>query len=121
MAAQKLRAKEEELLGLRRLFEQLDADGDGELTWNEFETAFEDKPLRTKLGSYGIDSNNCREIFDLLDSGDGVISMDEFFEGISRMDGPAMAADLFRNMKSNERLVKLLVQQNRELQEDMEE
>lgn len=50
-----------------------------------------------------------------------MISMEEFFEGISKMDGPAQAADLFRNTKLNELLVKLVLQQNQELQEDLQE
>merc|ERR1712000_200562 len=99
----------------------MDADGDQELSWEEFEKAFEDVELRRKLRAYGVNRANCREIFHLLDSGDGRISTHEFFDGISHLEGQAQAADLFRTTKASELLVKLLLQQHKEMQEDIRE
>merc|ERR1712226_696371 len=95
LQAQKEKEKQEELKHFKHLFELMDADGNGEISWAEFETAFQDVELCKHLKIYGIERENCREIFGLLDSGDGLISMQEFFEGVMKLDGPAMAADLF--------------------------
>jgi len=69
----------------------------------------------------GIEPENCREVFNMLDTGDGVLSVQEFFEGIGCMEGTANAKDLLRTNKTVDLLVKLLCQQNQELREDFEE
>jgi hypothetical protein len=117
--AQREREKQEELARFKHIFELLDADGNKEVSWDEFETAFEDPELSGKLRLYGIDPENCGKIFDLLDSGDGKISMEEFFEGIARMEGQAQSADLFRSSKEMEKLRRLFLQHHMEMQEDL--
>jgi uncharacterized membrane protein len=118
---EKEKRKKIELARFQQVFEQLDADGDGELSWLEFESAFEDKQLSGQLRLLGIDPQNCAEIFHLLDSGDGVISVKDFFHGISCIDGPANAKELLRTNKTVDLLVKILCQQNQELREDLGE
>jgi len=117
--AQREREKQEELAHFRHMFELLDVDGNREVTWDEFETAFEDPQLSTNLQLHGISPENCREMFDLLDTGDGAISMEEFFDGITKMEGQAMSADLLRSSKAVESISKLITQQHLELREDL--
>merc|ERR1719181_1754267 len=77
----KEKEKQNELARFRRVFEEMDVDGDGELSWSEFESAFDDKDLSAQLRLLGIEPDNCREIFNMLDDGDGVLSIREFFNG----------------------------------------
>lgn len=118
---EKAKSKQLELARFRRVFEDMDVDGDGELSWPEFESAFEDKDLSAQLRLLGIEPSNCREIFNMLDTGDGVLSVEEFFQGIACLEGTAQAKELFRTRKTTELLVKLLCQQNLELREDLDE
>ncbi|CAE8620970.1 unnamed protein product [Polarella glacialis] len=82
----------------------IDVDGNGVLTRSEFEEAFEDPEISTKLRMLNLQPSQCQEIFNLLDSGDGVLSLEEFFEGIQRMEGAAQSKDIFKLLKMTERL-----------------
>lgn len=113
--------RQKELEYLRQVYEQMDLDGDGQLTRAEFDAAFEDQELCNKLSLLGIEQKDCRDVFKLLDTGDGLLSRNEFFEGIARMDGPGQAKDLFRNTKTTELLVRLVCQQSKEVQDDLAE
>lgn len=57
----------------------------------------------------------------MLDTGDGVLSVQEFFDGIGCMEGPACAKDLLHTNKTADFIVKLICQQNQELREDIDE
>jgi len=121
LLAEAEREKAAEIAKFKHMFEMLDSDGNGEITWDEFETAFADDELRAKLHAFGINSTNCHEMFELLDTGDGSISMPELFEGLAKLDGPATSADVFKVSKTNELVCKLVLQQNVEMQEDLQE
>jgi len=121
LIAQREKEKEIKLAHFQRVFEELDMDGDGELSWQEFESAFEDPQLAKELRLLGIDADNCREIFDLLDDGDGVLTPKVFFQGLSRMDGTPHAKDLLRTSKMTDLTLKMMRQQSQELQEDVGE
>lgn len=118
---EKEKQKQVELARIRQVFEDMDINGDGELSWPEFESAFDDKELSAKLNLLGMEPDNCRDIFQLLDTGDGVLSVQEFFDGIVCMEGTANAKDLLRTNKTVDLVVKLLCQQNQELREDLDQ
>merc|ERR1719162_1838409 len=105
----------------RVLFEVMDADGDGQLTWQEFENAFEVPEVATKLQMLDFEPESCRELFHLLDHGDGSLSLEEFFEGITNMDGQARAKDTFTLLKVTSTLQKSLQQLANDVQEDHEQ
>jgi Ca2+-binding EF-hand superfamily protein len=88
----------------KTLFQMVDGDGDGSLTWTEFQDAFEVPEISTKLKMLDFEPSSCRELFSLLDTGDGALTLGEFFEGIQGMEGPAMAKDSFKLMKLVERM-----------------
>lgn len=92
------------LAQFQSLFELMDVDGNGELTREEFKIAFEDPQIEMKLKMLDIQMKDCEEIFDLLDSGDGVLSLDEFFEGLTSMAGLAQSKDMFKVLKRVDRL-----------------
>jgi len=104
VAAAKEREKRHAFRQFRALFEVMDADGSGGLTREEFEVAFAQPNVRRQLAALDIQPEDCEEIFNLLDTGDGVLSLEEFFEGIQRMEGTATAKDLFRVLKKTELL-----------------
>lgn len=88
----------------RSLFEMVDGDGDNKLTWTEFQDAFEVPAVATKLEMLDFQPQSCQELFSLLDTGDGSLTLGEFFEGIQAMEGPAKSKDSFKMLKLVERM-----------------
>lgn len=89
-----------ELAEMKGLFELMDGDGDGTLDWDEFEAAFEDPEMSKKWRLLDFKAEDCKELFELLDDGDGGIETGEFFEGLPRMKGQATSRDLMRVAKN---------------------
>lgn len=88
--------KKKELKELEHLFYLMDADGDGTLDWEEFQDAFMDEEMSRKWRLLDFGPDECKELFDLLDDGDGGIHTGEFFHGLARMKGGAQSRDLMR-------------------------
>jgi hypothetical protein len=91
-----------------RLFASIDADGSGSLTREEFRAAFDIPEIANQLCLLDIHFEDCEDIFNLLDTGDGVLSLQEFFEGVTRMEGGATAKDLFRVLKTTQAMAKAI-------------
>lgn len=108
LLAEKDREREQAFHQFRHLFNLIDVDGNGELSKNELEAAFEDPEIEVQLRLLDIRREDCREIFDLIDTGDGVLSLQEFFDGLRRMEGSAQARDLFRVLKTTEQVARRL-------------
>merc|ERR1719253_2199019 len=76
------RVKNKELKELQRLFDQMDTDGDGTLSWDEFSEAFKNPDMSRKWRMLDFQPEDCKELFMLLDTVDGNIDTDEFFDGL---------------------------------------
>jgi len=90
----------------RRLFDAIDEDGDQNLTIEELKNACEDPWLGRQLQVLDITNDNADEIFKMMDTGDGLLSLDEFFEGTKRMQGPAEGRDMVRVLAITQRLAR---------------
>jgi len=121
LLAVKERRRFADLETFRDLFKRMDIDGDGKLTLEEFENAFEDPAISTKLKLLDFSQEDCREVFLLLDTGDGFLSLEEFFEGITSMQGVAMAKEVFRILKSTEIVMRMISHHSKEVHEDLGE
>jgi len=63
-----------------------------------------DPTMRLKWTSLDFGPADGKELFQLLDDGDGEIETNEFFEGLMKMKGIAQARDVFRMERSLARL-----------------
>jgi len=90
-----MKQKQDYIKALEQFFEAADASGDGVLTMEEFTSITSDPHVVTWLSLMEIDISEASELFLNMDSGDGVVSRDEFVRGISHMKGQARSADLF--------------------------
>jgi len=106
-ADHQLQEKEQELKkelnDIKCLFHMMDADGDGQLDWDEFQAAFADEYMLKRWRMLDINPTDCRELFELLDDGDGGIDTEEFFNGLSNMKGLAQSKDIVKLSKKLDR------------------
>lgn len=97
---EKAMKRKRDLTELRNLFLLMDADGSGTLSWDEFQQSFADPVMKKKWMLLDFQAEEGQELFKLLDDGDGEIETAEFFDGLTRMKGPAQAKDVYRLQKS---------------------
>jgi len=89
---------------LRDIFLDMDDDGSGTLSQKEFTDVLDDIAFIRKIKMMDIDLEELPDIFEILDDGDGQVSMDEFCMGLMRMQGVAMSRD---TLKATQRLKKI--------------
>lgn len=100
---QELRAREmrdeknKEIDSLKDIFQEIDADGSGLLSKEEYDEAlYTDRGgVAAKFTLLGIPEDERNEVFDLLDTGSGEISIEMFAQGLRDMQGDAKAKDSF--------------------------
>jgi len=89
---------------LKALFETMDTDGNGHLSRGEFNAITEDKGLKHWMESLDINPDDLQGLFDMLDTGDGFVSADEFLMGATRLRGSARSLDVAQLLVSVARL-----------------
>merc|ERR1712113_111085 len=75
------------------LFTVADVSGDGNLTYEEFSAVFEDGTVVALLHTLDIGVKDIEALFDMIDNGDGLISYDEFIQGMRHLKGTATSQD----------------------------
>jgi len=95
---------------LRNIFIEADIDNSGTITAVEFEDHLKDHRIKAHLQALGLDINEARGLFTLLDmdrTGDVVI--DEFVTGCMRLKGNAKTLDMQMLMYENKRMFGKLI------------
>eukprot|EP00928_Gymnodinium_smaydae_P001708 TRINITY_DN10614_c0_g3_i1.p1 TRINITY_DN10614_c0_g3~~TRINITY_DN10614_c0_g3_i1.p1 ORF type:complete len:584 (+),score=95.91 TRINITY_DN10614_c0_g3_i1:98-1849(+) len=94
---------------IQRLFSQLDASGDGLVCFAEFKNMLQLPKLKFWLSRLDLEYHDLLGLFELLDDGDGNISLEEFTAGVLRLKGQAKSIDVWRlEVKMEVILAKLL-------------
>merc|ERR1719235_2415810 len=84
---------------LKMLFKDLDEDGSGALSKEEFTDVLDDPAFVQKMKALDIELDELPTIFEIFDDGDGQISTDEFCGGLKKMQNKAMNRDMLIAMK----------------------
>lgn len=89
--------KNREIDLLKDIFQEIDADGSGLLSKEEYDEALKTDRggVAAKFTVLGIPKEERNEVFDLLDTGSGEISIEMFAQGLRDMQGDAKAKDSF--------------------------
>mmetsp|Transcript_49673 Transcript_49673/g.115947 ORF Transcript_49673/g.115947 Transcript_49673/m.115947 type:complete len:540 (+) Transcript_49673:72-1691(+) len=97
------REKEDELEDLKQFFLQIDMDGSGSLSKQEFFRATKQKKVRQKLRALDIMPKDIDELWDILkgdeDGSQKELTGEEFVNGIRKLRGEARAKDILRLYK----------------------
>eukprot|EP00440_Ansanella_granifera_P025226 gb/GFBE01027400.1/.p1 GENE.gb/GFBE01027400.1/~~gb/GFBE01027400.1/.p1 ORF type:complete len:595 (+),score=126.85 gb/GFBE01027400.1/:1-1785(+) len=96
MFKRKAREQQSFLQMLQRLFKEIDASHDGYISFDEFQHLLDTPKLKFWMSQLEIDYHDLVGLFELLDDGDGRLSLQEFSEGISRLKGNARSIDVWR-------------------------
>jgi Ca2+-binding EF-hand superfamily protein len=100
MEAKQIEKKnQEEIKGLALMFKDLDEDQSGELNKREFENALTKPKFLNKLKLLDMNEDECMEVWDLLDDGDGLLTVEEFTNGLRRMKAGARSKDILDMLK----------------------
>jgi len=77
------------------LLEEVDTDGDGVISKDEFFFSLENGAVQDFMDALGIDPDNAAEVFLLLDKdGNGFVKLSEFIQGMEKIRGEARAVDM---------------------------
>mmetsp|Transcript_41219 Transcript_41219/g.122316 ORF Transcript_41219/g.122316 Transcript_41219/m.122316 type:complete len:204 (+) Transcript_41219:3-614(+) len=79
---------------LRRVFLRLDKDGDGKITWDEFEPLLTKETMKVMMSTLEVDVNDLKTLFGILADEDGEIIAENFVSGIQNIKGQAKALDM---------------------------
>jgi len=84
---------------LRGMFNEMDSDGDGHLTWDEFQSASAE--IKEDLAEYmNESSHDMQELFEMLDVDDsGEVSVDEFCDGLAKLVHSDAPVEIIRVLK----------------------
>merc|ERR1719502_1315343 len=81
--------------GVNSLFQAMDVDCSGSLSWSEFSNAMKDPEMTKYFRAIDIDTVEAQNLFRLLDIEDrGEVDYVEFLDSCLRLKGPAKAVDL---------------------------
>jgi len=81
---------------VKKLFQTVDASGDGAINLQEFSKLVQSPKLKFWLSQLELEYHDMLSLFEFLDNGDGEITLMEFVEGASRLRGNAKTLDIWR-------------------------
>jgi len=100
LAKEKEKQREADMEELTELFMDLDQDQSGSLTRDEFEQATKHPMIRRKFMMLDFGADDLDELWNILDDGDGNLSVDEFSIGLRKMKGEAKSKDILLCVKA---------------------
>jgi len=95
---EKVRSKEKYVSSLEDIFLEADDDGNGVITRAEMDRAVSNPVVLHYLSILEIEVHEVEPLFDLLDDGDGQVTIKEFCQGIMRLKGQARSLDVISIM-----------------------
>lgn len=102
---QQLQNRYSTLQQMRELFVETDKDGSGYITLKELERHLSDKRVRAHMMALGLQLDEARGLFRLLDlNKSGMLTIDEFIFGCMRLKGNARSIDLATLMYENKKM-----------------
>jgi len=89
------------------LFRSLDGDGSDSISFSEFSTAMSYPSVQQYLSTLDLKVQDCAQLFEILDDGDGKITISEFSHGLMLLKGQARALDIMVLQRENAKVLKV--------------
>jgi large-conductance mechanosensitive channel len=95
-----IRSQEAFLAEMRTIFEEVDDEHHGRVTWEKFKKYLENEKAQAFFATQQLDTAEAARLFNLLESDElGAVKMEEFALGCMRLRGPAKSSDMQALMK----------------------
>merc|ERR1719316_1855004 len=98
------------------VFQGMDADNDGNITFHELYEFMQDEHKRLWLTSAGVTPDEVAGLFTLMDDGDNEISFCEFLTGIMRLKSANKGVDLATLLYENKKLLSRVLKIGKEVE-----
>ena len=79
---------------LTDVFVAADTSGDGKMSLQEFQALMEVPNVLTMFQCLDLEIHEVISLFNLLDNGDGIVTQEEFLNGVMRLKGHARSLDI---------------------------
>lgn len=119
---ERLRQKAKYVKKLEGIFVAMDESGDGMLTEEEMTELLMDHRVQAYLSSMDLDLSEGEALFRLLQNGEGMVTYEDFIDGVMRCKGPAKAIDQIclqcdlNNLTDSVKYLTAALEQNRIIQ-----
>eukprot|EP00930_Biecheleria_cincta_P030819 TRINITY_DN21362_c0_g1_i1.p1 TRINITY_DN21362_c0_g1~~TRINITY_DN21362_c0_g1_i1.p1 ORF type:complete len:196 (+),score=53.37 TRINITY_DN21362_c0_g1_i1:120-707(+) len=95
LVLEQMREKKTYIEAFQDIFQEMDEDRSGKVSFNEMQTFMENEQFQAYLSHVNISSQSAWTIFRLLDDdSSGAVTIEEFVTGLLRLRGPAKTIDL---------------------------
>merc|ERR1740129_2198445 len=94
LLAEDKRQREGLMFKLADFFKEADQSGDGMMDRSEFERMLVDPNVRLWFRGLDLHVHEYVSLFNLMDNGNGYISLEDFLDGVSRLKGQARSLDV---------------------------
>mmetsp|Transcript_61560 Transcript_61560/g.148966 ORF Transcript_61560/g.148966 Transcript_61560/m.148966 type:complete len:504 (-) Transcript_61560:32-1543(-) len=89
---------------MKGIFEEVDADGTGRITWHKFRQYLQNEDVQAYFSTQQLDTSDARELFNLLDvNKHEEIGLEEFIMGCKRLRGQAKSSEVATLLRENKR------------------
>jgi len=101
---EKEKMKELEIEKFRVMFKEMDTDGTGTLSFQEFEDSMDLPAVQTAFKALEIEQSELSELWELLDDGDDAVTIDEFCEGLRKIQSEVKAKEIMECIRKMRQL-----------------
>lgn len=89
---------------MKGIFEEVDEDGTGRITWEKFRQYLQNDDVQAYFATQQLDTTDARELFNLLDvNKNEEVGIEEFIMGCKRLRGQAKSSDMASLLRENKR------------------
>jgi len=89
---------------MKAIFEEVDVDSSGTITWEKFREYLENEHVQAYFATQQLDTSDARQLFNLLDSdAREEVKIEDFILGCMRLRGQAKSSDMATLLRESKR------------------